>query len=305
MWYEPAMLTGLHFLLTYKCIYECDHCFLYCGPRSQGTFTLDQIEEALAQGVAAGVDHIFVEGGEPFLYYPVMLETLRMARARGLEAGIVTNGYWATSERDAIAWLKPIVESGVMSFSVSDDAFHSENPDESPAKTAAAAAAELGLPAGVICIEAPTVDPNPERGDDGAVIGGDVLFKGRAVDTLIADLPRKAWTCFDSCPHEELEKPTRVHLDPFGNVFVCQGISIGSIWRTPLKEIMESYRPHEHPVVGPLLEGGPAALAKKYGVPDGDTYVDHCHLCYLARKQVLDQLPDHLCPRGVYGEEPA
>ena len=30
------MLTGVHFLLTYACNYECDHCFLYCGPLSRG-----------------------------------------------------------------------------------------------------------------------------------------------------------------------------------------------------------------------------------------------------------------------------
>jgi hypothetical protein len=296
------MLTGLHFLLTYKCIYECDHCFLHCGPRSEGTFTLDQIEAALKQGVDAGIDHIYVEGGEPFLYYPVMVETVRLARALGLDAGIVTNCYWATSERDAIAWLRPLVELGINDFSVSDDAFHSEDPERSPAKIAAAAAAKLGLPAASICIEAPTIEPSSEKAEDGAVVGGDVLFKGRAADTLTADLPRKSYTCFDSCPHEELEKPSRVHLDPFGNVFVCQGISIGSIWQTPLKKLMESYRPHEHPIVGPLLEGGPAALARKYGLPDGETYVDHCHLCYLARKAQVEQLPDILCPKGVYGE---
>jgi hypothetical protein len=297
------MLTGLHFLLTYKCIYECDHCFLYCGPRSQGTFTLDQVEAALKQGIEAGIDHIYVEGGEPFLYYPVMVETVRLARGLGLDAGIVTNCYWATSERDAIAWLKPLVDLGINDFSVSDDAFHSEDPSRSPAKTAAAAAEKLGLPAASICIDAPTVAPESSKGSDGAVVGGDVLFKGRAVDTLIADLPRRPISCFDSCPHEELEKPSRVHLDPFGNVFVCQGISIGCIWTTPLKQIMADYRPREHAIVGPLLEGGPAALAKKFGLPDGDGYVDHCHLCFVARKQKLDQHPELLCPKGVYGEE--
>ena len=33
------MLTGIHFLLTYSCTSECDHCFLYCSPNAKGTFT--------------------------------------------------------------------------------------------------------------------------------------------------------------------------------------------------------------------------------------------------------------------------
>jgi len=297
------MLRGLHFLLTYKCLYECDHCFLHCGPRSQGTFTLDQVEEALRQGVEAGIDHIYVEGGEPFLFYPVLLETLRLAARYGLDRGLVTNCYWATSERDALAWLEPLVEIGLSSFSVSDDAFHSDDPDESPARVAAAVARRLGLPATSICIEAPTVDPTPTRDDHGAVVGGDVLFKGRAVDTLAEGLPRRDAACFDSCPHEELAEPDRVHLDPLGNVHVCQGISIGNVWETPLRELLASWRPAEHPIVGPLLEGGPAALAQRFGLPAGDRYVDHCHLCYLVRREQLDRFPDQLCPRGVYGEE--
>lgn len=34
------MLTGIHILLTYTCTRECDHCFLHCGPKQEGTFTL-------------------------------------------------------------------------------------------------------------------------------------------------------------------------------------------------------------------------------------------------------------------------
>jgi hypothetical protein len=296
------MLTGLHILLTYQCTYECDHCFLYCSPRAKGTLTLDEIDAALRQGIEAGIDHIYIEGGEPFLFYPLLLETVRAARALDLDAGIVSNCYWATSRRDAVVWLRPLVELGLDSLSVSDDTFHSEDPENSPARVAAAAAAELGLPAASICIEAPTVQPTSEKGADGAVIGGDVLFKGRAADMLTEGLPRRDPAQFDSCPHEELESPTRVHLDPFGSVFVCQGISIGNIWQKSLRQIMADYQPREHPVVGPLVTGGPAALAQRVGLPHG-TYVDHCHLCYVARKKVLSQYPDLLTPPWVYGEQ--
>ena len=54
------MLTGLHFLLTYQCLYECDHCFLYCGSHMEGTFTLDQVENALLQARDAGITSVYL-----------------------------------------------------------------------------------------------------------------------------------------------------------------------------------------------------------------------------------------------------
>lgn len=61
------MLTGIHFLLTYQCPYECSHCFVYGGPRARGTFTLEQILAVLQEAQALGtVQTVFFEGGEPF-----------------------------------------------------------------------------------------------------------------------------------------------------------------------------------------------------------------------------------------------
>ena len=45
------MLTGIHFLLSYKCNLECDHCFVYSGPRAEGTFSLSQIRKVLEEAV--------------------------------------------------------------------------------------------------------------------------------------------------------------------------------------------------------------------------------------------------------------
>ncbi len=53
--------------------------------------------------------------------------------------------------------------------------------------------------------------------------------------------------------------------------------------------------------VGPILSGGPALLVNEYNVPHDDAYVDACHLCYSARKALLDRFPEYLTPRQVYG----
>jgi hypothetical protein len=133
------------------------------------------------------------------------------------------------------------------------------------------------------------------------IVGGGVVFRGRAVDKLAADLPRIGWEELTTCPHEELVSPARVHVDPYGLVHVCQGLCMGNAWRTPLSELVSSYRASDHPIVGPLVRGGPARLVEELGVAHEPTYVDACHLCYLARLAVVDRYPDLLAPRQVYG----
>lgn len=292
-------LQSVHFLLTYTCLYECDHCFLYCSPRSTGVFTVGQLEAALDQVVDAGVNSIYVEGGEAFLFYPVLLELLRMAKQRDLSSGVISNCYWAQSSRDAEIWLQPLTELGLSDFSVSDDLFHSSDVANSPAKTAFGVAKKLGLPVHAICMEPPTLDPEKKR--DQAVVGGGILLKGRAVEKLADQVEKQDWQELDSCPHEELAQPQRVHLDPLGNVLVCQGISIGNIWEKPLGKMMEDYTPESHAIVGPLLRGGPAQLCRELGYTPESQYGGHCHLCFLARQSFLADHPATLCPPQVYG----
>jgi MoaA/NifB/PqqE/SkfB family radical SAM enzyme len=294
------MLTGVHFLLTYKCVYECDHCFLYCSPSIEGVFTLAQVKAALSQmKEIKSIDTAYFEGGEPFLYYPLMVESLRLAKDMGFKIGIVSNAYWATSKDDALLWLAPLAKIGISDLSVSRDTFHGES-DEKP-RFAIEAAKELGIPCDSICIEAPKVIHDDKKWQGEPVVGGDVLFKGRAADKLIEGLPRRDYSGFNDCPHEELVSPGRVHLDPFGNVHICQGISIGNINERSLKEIFESYDPKSHPIIGPLLSGGPAQLAREYDIDISAGFVDACHLCFEVRRKLLDRFPEHLTPKQVYG----
>ena len=300
------MLTGVHFLLSYRCIYECDHCFLYSSPRAQGTFTLAQVEQVLKQAADLGtVSWVYFEGGEPALFYPLLIESVRLAGRMGFEVGVVTNAYFATSEADAALWLGPLRDLHISDLSISDDDFHS-SAETTPGKIALSAAQKLGLPVGSICIDRPRVErPASDSVKGKPVVGGGVRFRGRAVETLTKDLPTRPWSEFNECPHEELAAPERVHVDAYGNVQVCQGLSAGNLWVTPLRDLMSRYRADRHPICGPLVRGGPAALATELGVPHADGYVDACHFCYSVRRALIDRFPEDLAPRQVYGLDEA
>jgi len=297
------VLTQIHILLTYQCTWACDHCFLYCSPETSGTFTGTRLRSLLDQAEAVGtVEWIYFEGGEPFLYYSLLLQGLQMARDRGFRTGIVTNGYWATSPDDAEDWLRPLVALGVSDLSMSDDVFHGGG-EAAPVKAAIAAARRLELPVNVISIDGPaTGDAAETTGRKGAAIeGGPVRFRGRAADCLAGGQKRYDAERFDTCPYEELRAPERIHVDAFGAVQVCQGLSIGNVWQTPLQQLLDDYDADVHQICGPLLAGGPARLARAHNVVQDGGHVDACHLCFETRRALIDRFPDALTPRQAYG----
>jgi hypothetical protein len=296
-------LTGLHILLTYQCTYECDHCFVWGSPRQTGVFTLAQLEEVYQQAIDLGtIRAIYFEGGEPFLYYPILVKAVGRARALGFQPGIVTNAYWAISPDDALEWLRPLVEAGLSGISLSSDLFHGDAMETPESRNGLAAASQLGLEASTICVDPPTGYRDSTRYEPGApVTGGGVMYRGRAAEALIEGLPRQSWESFTVCPHEDLASPSRVHLDALGNLHLCQGLALGNLFRRPLKQLIAEYNPATHPIVGPLLEGGPARLAQRYALNHQAGYVDACHLCYSARQALRTRFPEVLGPDQMYG----
>lgn len=298
-------LSGLHILLTYQCNYECDHCFVWGSPRQSGTLTLDQIEDVLNQAKEAGVASIYFEGGEPFLYYAILNKAVRMAAEMGFSVGIVSNAYWATSVSDATEWLRPFA-GRVSDLSVSSDLYHCEKCLGENPQNAVVAAKWLGIPTGVITVAQPEEESKESHSQLEEEESG-VMYRGRAAEKLASGAPSHPWEGFDSCPHEDLVEPGRIHLDPLGNLHICQGIVIGNLFEKPLKQICEEYDVDSHPICGLLHSGGPAALVTEYNLehtsPLGGaaTYADACHLCYKARTSLRARFPELLKPDQMYG----
>jgi hypothetical protein len=294
-------LNSLHTLLTYRCNYECDHCFVWGSPRQSGVFTLAQLEELFQQALTLDkITGFYFEGGEAFLYYPLLQEAVKRAHELGFVTGIVTNGYWATNREDALVWLRPLVQAGLDKLEVSNDLLHGETAVPPAEHPAIQAARSLGLKASLITLEPPQ-QARPGNGAGIPVAGGDVMFRGRAAVALTDGLPRQPWRSFTTCPHENLADPGRVHVDPLGYLHLCQGLAMGNVWQRPLIDIIRTYNPETYPVVGDLLAGGPARLVERYHLDHDDGYVDACHLCYSARVALRDQFPTILAPDQMYG----
>ena len=276
-------LSGLHLLVTYECNYECDHCFVWGGPSQHGTMTEKTIGHILRQAEELGtIEWIYFEGGEAFLYYQLLCSGVRLAREFGFKVGIVTNAYWATTDAEAREWLQPF--AGVVEdLSISDDALHGSKDGLQQTHIARQAAKHLRIPVDFINVDSA------------------VLYRGRAAEKLASRVQPKPWKQFTECPWEDLRHPERVHVDAFGNLHICQGISIGNLLERPLTEIIRDYDPDTHPIIGPLLAGGPVELVNRYKLPHEQGYADACHLCYISRCKLRDRFPDVLAPDQMYG----
>lgn len=294
-------VNGLHLLLTYQCNFECDHCFVWGGPDQSGTMTLENIRTILRQAKEVGtISWVYFEGGEPFLYYAALLRGVEMAARDGFRVGIVSNAYWATGPDDALACLAPFAGL-VQDLSISSDAYHWAAADDRQTRTARAAAERLDIPLDVISIAPP--EATHVARSHGQIGPGEsaVVFRGRAAQRLSARADTHDWALFTECPFEDLDEPGRVHLDPLGHVHVCQGITLGNLFQRPLAELFDSYDPATHPVIGPLLDGGPAELVRRYDLPCRGQYCDACHLCDTARRALRPRFPEVLAPDQMYG----
>lgn len=297
------VLKGVHFLLSYKCDLQCDHCFVWGKPAASGAFRIQQIKDVLREAKKLGtVTYVSVEGGEPFLYYPIMVRTVQEAVNLGFHVEVITNCYWATCQEDAEEWLVPIARAKNVELTLSSDPYHGEDREIAEVQNVVRAAKKMDLKVGIIAIRNPSEIWGPKEIEGVKVDPSELRYRGRAAIKLVERAIKKPWHEFTKCPYENLASPERVHVDPLGYVHVCQGISIGNAWQKPFSRIVGEYRPAENAILEPLIRRGPVALVEESGLPHDECYADACHLCYSVRSMLRNKHPDTLVPDEMYGE---
>lgn len=294
-------LTGLHLLLTYRCTLECEHCFVYGSPWQNGVMTLHDVRRILQQARQLGtVESIYYEGGEPFLYYPLLVRVVEEAWRMGFSVGVVSNAYWATTYEDALLWLEPLA-GRLADLTVSSDRYHWGDEADRLAQHVTQAAQQLGIPIGSIEIAQPEAINAASGSGQLPHSESAVMYRGRAAEKLATRANQANWESFNSCPYENLRDPGRVHVDPFGYLHMCQGITIGNLFQAPLSNLLANFDPDQHPIIAPLLQGGPAELFREYDLPHAAAYADACHACDSARRALRLRFPQVLTPDEVYG----
>lgn len=298
--YRTWSLSQLHLLLTLECQYECDHCFVRSGPGQGMTMDRETIGRILDQAEELGsIEWIYFEGGEPFLFRELLLWGVGEAHRRGFRVGIVSNAYWAEDHPQAMETLRPFARL-VEDLSISDDAYHGCTEVPGNTHIGRQAARDLDIPVDFISVSGPDSSNSASTHATMSADDGTVRYRGRAADKLAPLVRHQPWDRFDACPWKDLRRPERVHVDSAGNMHICQGLSMGNLLDKPLRRIMENYDPDKHPVIGPLLRGGPAQLVRQFALDHAQGHADACHLCYLSRGKLREIFPDLLAPDQMY-----
>lgn len=231
-----------------------------------------------------GVTTVCAEGGEPFTRYDVMLDMVRQVTELGLSASALTNASWVTSERRAEQRISELQAAGLAHLGVSTDEWHRRHVPVARVEMLLRVCEAAGM-------EAARMETS---------LGG-VMFRGRAAERLAPRMPTRAAEELTTCPHERLEAPSRIHLDCYGRLHLCQGLNVGT---GELGEVIAAYDGTRHPIVARLLKGGPYELARyaaDLGFDLAPEYVDACHLCYRVREFLRPRFPDLLGPDEMYG----
>jgi len=318
-------LDGLDFLLTYRCVSECKHCLYHASPRTDGEMDLSDAKKYLDQ--TEGLYWLAIHGGEPLICFDTLVEVVKYARKKDIaEVWILTNGYWARTKKDAREKLKALRDAGCTHIWLSADVFHQEFISLERVKTALEAARGLDFPNIIInsLFLGDESDDNEYNiktkkiikelgGLDDVItkwesfsIGVSVSVIGRAAQYLTPLLEKQGipeGECIlPPCFGGDLEHPVAFEIDPFGNVLLCPGLSVGNTKEQQLSDIIKTYDPSKIPVLDKLKKGGPKELLKE-AVEKGYTpgeYVDVCHLCYEVRKYLRKDYPN-LVPDTCYG----
>ena len=310
----PSIET-ISLALTYRCTAECSHCFMASSTSKGDPMTLAEAREYLTEAKKAGATSVWFYGGEPFLYFDLLAGAVEYAQQLGLVATATSNAFWAISEKASVERLSLLKEKGLQELSFSADPFHLAYVPMEHIRNAVRAAEALGIFDGVgaYCSFIQKQGDETTRCSREAAtrlstyrpgVDGEVWFTGTAAEMLAPLALRQAWTTYGRCIWEDMlyGRSGRASVDPYGDVQLCTGIAIGNAKQRKLSEIIRTYDPRMHPILGTLSEDGVLGLARmatKYGFEPTE-YADPCHLCYDARKVLLNHCPEHLAPAIYY-----
>ena len=299
--------SGLHLLLTYKCNASCGHCFLSCSPQQKGTMSAEEANGYIDQAAKIPyINHLFIEGGEPFLYPDTVRTIIKRATDKGFWIGLLSNGFWAANDEKAREVLAPLIEAGLTNLDISTDAWHSEFVPLERAERAARVAQELGVEAELmVCAggvnESSVLTKLKTDGFDISPSG--IVCKGRASTSDICTMEKVPWEKLTSCG-VKFGGGSRVHIGPYGGIHICQGLlAKGDARVKPLKKIFKTFNLKGQPICAALDRGGPAelaGLAKEYGFEVKDAYADGCQLCFETRCHLQKFFPDEIGPPGIF-----
>jgi MoaA/NifB/PqqE/SkfB family radical SAM enzyme len=297
----------VNFRFTYHCNIACRHCYNSSGPQLKAQrIPLDPMLALVAQMPEAGIEHLNLTGGEPFLYPGHLTSLIAAGRAAGLRGiSIYTNGYWAMNAERAARALERLAAVGFMlgpddHIKVSTGAYHQEFVTFDCVLTLARAYYALFGRRVLVDFEiAPgsgaEVTQRVRQLIDAAGLADRLELSFRTVS------PLGRGQALEGIPLRSIDIPcdsiNQIVFDPDGSVRPCcglnnenHGIVIGQLQNHRLKDLIK--RMQNDPILQFLARKPMSSIFEHISKPRNPAgYSGVCHLCQDALGSVSDKNP--------------
>lgn len=208
---------------------------------------------------------LVLTGGECMIYEDITKASIKYASSLGLITRIVTNGFWATTYKNALTKIKELKDCGLNEINFSSGIDHQQWVPFRKVRNAAVAASRIGfLP--IINFES----HEPTKFDNQLL---DILLKDKTLSSLLNEnkikIERGVWMKFDNSKNDEnnsitCEETGNTHniihtgrctnlfntivINPYGECFACCGLCneqnlflrLGNIEKQHIKDIYET-----------------------------------------------------------------
>lgn len=276
------------------CNITCRHCAPECGPVRKQPWDVPLLKQCITDAgrIASLGKTVHLAGGEPFLYFPQMLDVARHARQSGFTCSVVTNGFWAVNADRASRMISSLAEAGLNRVELSTDVFHQEHI---PVETVRRAIRVLKSAGVCVVLRVVTSQKHPvdetlrqfraEDLDRVEIAGSPVVPVGRARETV----PREEWYLSPCGSEGACYTLLNLTVRPDGSVFPCcagsetnPALSLGNLYQSSLDAVVQAAE--WNVVVKKLVQQGPAAffpILKEAGLGHKirPQYTNICHLC--------------------------
>jgi MoaA/NifB/PqqE/SkfB family radical SAM enzyme len=122
---KRSFFSNLEIVVTSRCNIKCRHCIYDCQFSSKEKLSKPIIKDLIRQAAKLpSLRSVIFTGGEAFLEYENLVESIALCEELELESSIVTNGYWALNPHITKQKLKRL--NGLKILNVSTDSFHQE-----------------------------------------------------------------------------------------------------------------------------------------------------------------------------------
>jgi MoaA/NifB/PqqE/SkfB family radical SAM enzyme len=122
---KRSFFSNLEIIVTSSCNIKCRHCIYDCQPTSREKLSNSVIKDLIRQAATiSSFRSVVFTGGEAFLEYDILVESIALCEELGLESSVVTNGFWAQNSQITKQKLKQL--KGLRTLNVSTDSFHQE-----------------------------------------------------------------------------------------------------------------------------------------------------------------------------------